>query len=48
MNFSILRIGVFLVFVALQVTRIQREERVIENYPGYAKKVRWRLLYGVW
>jgi len=48
MNFSILRIGVFLAFTALQVARIQREERVIENYPGYAQKVRWRLLYGIW
>jgi protein-S-isoprenylcysteine O-methyltransferase Ste14 len=48
MNISILRIGIFIVFAVLQVARIQREELLIENYPGYAQKVRWRLLFGIW
>lgn len=48
MNFSLLRVGLFLIFSSLQVARILREERLIENYPGYEQKVRWRLIYRIW
>lgn len=33
---------------AIQVLRIQREERIIRGYPLYAAQVRYRLLPGVW
>ena len=47
-HFSTRRRSMFLIFVSLQVARIQREERLIETYPQYVEKVRWRLIYGIW
>ena len=41
--------GVLLaVLVAIQVLRAFREERIIDGYPVYAEKVRYRLIPGVW
>jgi len=34
----------FLILASIQVLRLQREEKVIAGYPGYASQVRWRLI----
>lgn len=39
---------ILLAAFTLQVLRILREERIIEGYEEYRRKVRWRLLPGVW
>lgn len=36
------------IWCALQVTRIVREERILDGYAGYKSLVRWRVLPGVW
>ncbi len=35
-------------WAALQITRILREERILAGYEEYRRRVRWRLLPGVW
>ena len=35
-------------WAALQITRILREERILTGYEEYRRRVRWRLLPGVW
>jgi protein-S-isoprenylcysteine O-methyltransferase Ste14 len=41
-------LAVFLVWWALQVCRMLLEERAIQGYADYMKRVRWRVLPGVW
>jgi len=36
------------IWTALQIARIMREERILGGYEEYRRKVRWRLLPGVW
>ncbi len=36
------------VWLALQVARILREERILTGYQDYKRQVRWRILPGVW
>ncbi len=39
---------IIVVATGLQVVRILREERIIAGYGDYQRRVRWRLLPGVW
>ncbi len=34
--------------LATLVWRISREERIVDKYAGYAARVRWRLIPGIW
>lgn len=47
-SFSIVRLGLLLGFVGLEIIRILREERLIAGYDRYSEKTRWRLLPGIW
>ena len=47
-SFTILRLGLLLGFVYLEIIRILREERLIAGYARYAEQTRWRLLPGIW
>lgn len=40
--------GLFALLVAIQVLRAMREERIIQGYPRYALRVRYRLIPLVW
>ncbi len=37
-----------LAWIALQIIRLLREERILAGYPDYRARVRWRLFPGVW
>jgi protein-S-isoprenylcysteine O-methyltransferase Ste14 len=42
---------VAIIWLAVQITRIQREEALLgqdAQYQHYAQQVRWRVLPGVW
>jgi protein-S-isoprenylcysteine O-methyltransferase Ste14 len=43
-NLTWLNVAVWLLLVAIQVTRALREERAIEGYDKYAAQVRWRFI----
>jgi protein-S-isoprenylcysteine O-methyltransferase Ste14 len=43
-NLTWLNVAVWLLLVAIQVTRALREERAIEGYDEYAAQVRWRFI----
>jgi protein-S-isoprenylcysteine O-methyltransferase Ste14 len=45
---NLMALAVFVVWWALQVCRMLLEERAIEGYDDYMKRVRWRVLPGVW
>jgi protein-S-isoprenylcysteine O-methyltransferase Ste14 len=40
--------GVFLLLIVTLLLRIREEERLIDGYGAYARRVRWRLAPGVW
>lgn len=46
-NLSWLNVAVWVLLVAVQVSRALREERAIEGYDGYVSQVRWRFIPGV-
>jgi len=46
-NLSWLNVAVWLLLVAVQVTRALREERAIAGYNEYVSQVRWRFIPGV-
>ncbi|MCG2739621.1 MAG: hypothetical protein L6300_05210 [Syntrophaceae bacterium] len=39
---------IFAVLLATKLLRIRWEERIIQGYPDYSARVRWRLVPGVW
>ncbi len=47
-SMNVLNAIILVVLVLLQVARIRREEKVIENYAAYAEETHWRLIPGLW
>ena len=47
-SLSLINVFLFLIMIAIQVTRICMEERVIDGYDNYRVVTRWRLLPGIW
>jgi protein-S-isoprenylcysteine O-methyltransferase Ste14 len=47
-NMSWTNLAALLLMIGLQVFRITREERIIDNYGSYATRVRWRLVPRIW
>ncbi len=47
-NLSLRNVFGLILVIALLVMRIRWEEQIIEGYDTYARRVRWRLVPGIW
>ena len=47
-SLSVMNAFLFLFMIAIQVTRIHMEERIIDGYDDYRGITHWRLLPGIW
>jgi protein-S-isoprenylcysteine O-methyltransferase Ste14 len=47
-SLTLINVFLFLFMIAIQVTRICMEERIIDGYDDYRGIAHWRLLRGIW
>lgn len=47
-SWSLWNLAILIILQTTVVARIRWEERAFQGYPGYACRVRWRVLPGVW
>ncbi|MBU2609648.1 MAG: hypothetical protein KJ606_01690, partial [Chloroflexi bacterium] len=47
-HWTLRNLTIFAVLLATKLLRIRWEERIIQGYPDYSARVRWRLVPGVW
>jgi protein-S-isoprenylcysteine O-methyltransferase Ste14 len=47
-SLTLINVLLFMFMIAIQVTRIRMEERIIDGYDDYREITHWRLLPGIW